>query len=668
MTRHKIKITPILLAVLLGACGCAGRTSTESTTTAASEPTTTTTAPIVSNGGSEAGFLPNDAWVTTETTQESVTTKSSSETPTTTPVTTTTTAQTAAAEPTTASADTAKSYYDGTITLNNNSINIKGTGLISKENTVTITAGGTYCISGTLNNGQLIIDAADNKKVTLVMNNAHITNEAACIEVLNTKKLVVMLEAGTANSLTSTGNLSDETVDANAAFYSKEDLTFEGAGILTVNSTHNGISSNDTLDIKGGTFIINADNNGLKGKDNIDIADADITIVSGNDGIKADNTEVTEDTLPGYILISSGNIKITSEGDGMHAAGTLTIENGTLDITSGGGSSNASKKSQNNKNFWGSTSSAADDSSSNSSYKALKASGDIIINGGTVTIDSADDAIHGNANLTINNGTFTISTGDDGMHADTNLVMNGGHVTINKSYEGIEAADITINGGYIWLTANDDGFNAAGGNDSSQSGGMFGGDRFNPMSATKNSLTFNDGYIYVNAAGDGIDSNGNITMTGGTLIVNGPTNSGNGTLDFGGSFNITGGSLIGAGSSGMLQTPGSASTVNSVSIVFTGTQTANSVIRITDEAGNEILTYSSPKTVQALLVTSPLLEKGKTYKIYTNGTYTGGTAVNGVYSGGTYSGTEYDTFTVSGAVTSVGKSSGGFGGGGMRPR
>lgn len=639
MTRYKIKLTPILLALLVSLCsGCRSENNSDisdNTTTIATAvpPQTTTTADDAATGSTTS--------VSSETTTFEV-----------------------LAEP----VDTSELTYDGSISLNGDSISYKGNGLTKDNTTLTITKGGTYYITGTLNNGQLIVNASDDKKVTLVMDNASITNDAACIEVINTKKLIIILEDNSNNSLTCTGNLSDENVDANAALYSKEDLTFKGTGTLSVSSTHNGITSKDELKIKGGTFIINAKNNGIKGKDCVEVTDADINITAGNDGIKSDNTDVSEDKPAGYVTVTSGNINIISDGDGIQAEGTLTIDNGTFNITAGGGSANASKKSE---SFWGFRgNSSASYSSDTVSCKAIKASGEIVINGGMITIDSADDAVHSNTNLTINNGRFTISTGDDGMHADTNLTINDGYISINKSYEGIEASDITVNGGTIYVTSSDDGFNAAGGTDNSQSGGMFGGDRFNPMSSSSNnSLTFNGGYIYVNAQGDGLDSNGNIYMTGGTVIVNGPTDSGNGSLDFDKNFNMTGGTLIAAGSSGMLQTPDSTSTVNTVSIVFTGTQKANSVIQITDEDGKEIITYSSPKTTQAFLFSSNLLEKGKTYKIYTNGTYTGGTETDGVYTGGTYTGTEYDSFTVSGSVTSVGRGNGfgggGFGGGGF---
>lgn len=549
--------------------------------------------------------------------------------------------------------------YTGKITLNGSSITSTGQNISVNDKTVTITAGGTYYISGTLENGQLVIDASDNKKVSVVLDNVSISNASdACINVLNTKKLNVMLADGSVNTLTCTGPIDGETVSADAALYSKEDLIFSGNGTLIINSSGNGITSKDTLTIQGGSFDITAANNGIKGKDSVEIADAVITIVSENDGIKSTNTE---DTSLGFVTITSGIITITSTGDGIQAETKLLISDGTINITAGGGNKNAAKASSQVFGRFTTQTTTDDDTVS---CKGIKAASDITISGGLVTIDSADDAVHSNDTVTINAGTLVLATGDDGIHADNELTINGGSINVTTCYEGLEGAAIVINDGYILLNASDDGINAAGGTDSSQSNGLFGGDNFRPGTAGNQSLTINGGYIYLSAAGDGLDSNGNIYMTGGTVIVNGPTSDGDGALDYDGTFTLTGGSLIASGSSGMLQTPGNSSTVNTVSIVFTSAQAANSVVQITDSKGNVILTYSSPKTFKSLVVSTELFETGETYTVYTNGSYSGGASVNGVYSGGTYSGTEYTTFTVSGVITSVG-TAGGFGGGQM---
>lgn len=577
-----------------------------------------------------------------------------------------------------ANVDISDSEYTGKLTLNGSSISSSGKNITVNGTTATITAGGTYYLTGKLTEGRIIIDASDNKKVTLVFDNFEISNSSApCIHALNTKKLYIILEENSVNTINCTAVLDGETTETDAAFYSKEDLVLNGNGKLKIISASNGITSNDSLEIYGGTYDITAGNNGLKGKDNVYIENCNITITAENDGIKSTNAD---DTTLGYVAIASGNINITASGDGIQAETNAFISDGTLSIVSGGGSANASKASQGQQfnPFWGQMGGTTQ-TTDETSCKGIKAGVDITIDAGTINIDSADDALHSNTNMTINGGTFTLASGDDGMHSDTLLAINDGTVNITKSYEGIESADIIFNGGYISIMASDDGINAAGGNDDSQAGGMWGGDRFNPMGeAGDQSVTINGGYIYMNASGDGLDSNGNINMNGGTVIVNGPTNSGNGALDYGGTFSYNGGSMIVSGSSGMLQTPtASSSSAKSICIAFTSTIAADSVIKIEDENSNEILAYASPKAYNALVVGSSLFEEGKTYKIYTNGTYIGGTETNGVYSGGTYTGTEYASITISGVVTTYGSGGGmmpggmgpggDFGGGGMRP-
>ena len=156
-------------------------------------------------------------------------------------------------------------------------------------------------------------------------------------------------------------------------------------------------------------------------------------------------------------------------------------------------------------------------------------------------------------------------------------------------------------------------------------------------------------------------------MKSGTVIVNGPENSGNGALDYDGKFEISGGLLIAAGSSGMAQSPSETSTQNSIN-VFTSIS-ANTLLHIEDESGKELITFAPSKTVGSIVISSPNIKTGTTYKLYTGGESTGN-ATDGLYLDGSYSGgTEGDSFTVSSMVTNVGQSSGGFGGpgGGRMP-
>jgi hypothetical protein len=169
-------------------------------------------------------------------------------------------------------------------------------------------------------------------------------------------------------------------------------------------------------------------------------------------------------------------------------------------------------------------------------------------------------------------------------------------------------------------------------------------------------LYINGGYVYVNAAGDGIDVNGSITMTAGTVLVNGPTENNNAAFDYDGACIVNGGFLVAVGSSGMAQAPGTSSGQYSLKLNFTSTQSANTVVHIQSSNGADILTFVPVKTYTSVVICSPGLTNGSSYTVYTGGSSTG-TLKDGLYTGGTYTaGTQYTTFTVSGKVTSIGSS------------
>ena len=269
---------------------------------------------------------------------------------------------------------------------------------------------------------------------------------------------------------------------------------------------------------------------------------------------------------------------------------------------------------------------------------------------------------------------MTLSSSDDGIHADNTLVISGGTIDIAKCYEGLEATAISIDGGAISITASDDGINAADGSSSSEGGpGMRGGPDMGENSGSNCSLTINGGTVYVNAGGDGIDSNGYIVMTGGALVVDGPTDNGNGGLDYNNYFTMTAGYLAVAGSSGMAQNISDSSTQCGALVAVSG-GTAGTPVTVADADGNVIISFTPAKSYNALNISTPDMKTGTTYTIYQNGTLTGSTQiVKDCYTGGTIDGgTELTTFEQSSTVTNSGISgNGGMGGGpgmgGQRP-
>jgi hypothetical protein len=240
---------------------------------------------------------------------------------------------------------------------------------------------------------------------------------------------------------------------------------------------------------------------------------------------------------------------------------------------------------------------------------------------------------------------LTISAGDDAIHAETSITINAGTLNISKSYEGFESASIIINDGTVNLAATDDGFNGT-------KGLQAGGTESNDGSI----VAINGGNVSVNTTtGDGIDSNGSFSMTGGSLIVHGPSSSPEVAFDINGSFTVSGGFLIGAGpnSGNMIQSPSTSSGQYSLKITSSSSLTASSLFHIQDDQGNDIVTFKLVRAAYYIVFSSPALASGGSYSIYTGGTTTG-MYVNGVYSGGTYSGgTLKKTFSVSSKLTTV---------------
>jgi hypothetical protein len=505
------------------------------------------------------------------------------------------------------------------IELNGNSITVNATGFSTVDgSTVTITSAGTYRISGSLTDGQIIVDTDDKETVRLILNGVDVgCSTSSPIYIVDAKKVIIILEENTKNYVKdgATYVYDDTTEDEpNAAIFSKSDLTIFGDGLLNVDGNCNdGIASKDGLIIKSGTIIVNSVDDGIRGKDYLIIKSGEITVNSEGDGMKSDNAN---DASAGYISVEDGVITITSGGDAIQAATDVTITGGEIIIASGGGSSTTLY--------------------SDISAKGIKANVSVTIDDGTITANSADDAIHSNDKITINGGSFIISTGDDGFHADSSLIINDGDITISKSYEGLESATITINNGRIHIMSSDDGINVVGGNDAS------GFDRGPGMPPGQDPFTYSSdyylhiygGYIYVDAMGDGIDVNGVVEMTAGTLIINGPVANDNGALDFG-SFKITGGFLLAVGSSGMAQAPSSTSAQSSVLLNLRYSIQAGTLVTIQSSDGTILFSFAPTKAFSSIAFSSPTLESGSTYSVYSGGSITG-TATDGLYTGGTY--------------------------------
>ncbi len=430
------------------------------------------------------------------------------------------------------------------ITLNGDSAEASGSGVAVNGTTITISEAGTYVFTGSLSDGQIIVDAADSDKVQIVLNGADITNDDnACILVKSADKVFVTLVQGTENTLSDTGSEYVQTEDlsnVDGVIFSKSDITFNGTGTLNINAGYaNGIVGKDDVKFTGGTYNITATGNAIEGKDSVRIKDGTFNLTSG------------------------------SEKDGIH---------------------------------------------------------------------SGNDEEAGKGYIYIEGGDITISAEDDGIHAATVLYIAGGNINVVKSYEGIEGDSIDILGGSISVTASDDGFNASTSTsqDSFGFGNMGGG-----MDYDENAyIHIYGGEIYVNAAGDGIDSNGDLYVDGGYVVVEGPENDGNGPLDKGGTAYISVGTVIAVGSSGMAETFSSDSEQYSILYGFESTLSAGTVITISDSSGSELLNFTLTKTASSIVFSSSDISEGE---------YT-------ITAGDTT-----DTISVSDKSTTAGNATGGMG-------
>lgn len=500
--------------------------------------------------------------------------------------------------------------------------------------TVTIADEGAYILTGALGDGTIIVSADKTDKVRLVLDGATVASaSSAAIYVSQADKVFVTLAPDSVNTLSNGGGFSaigDDNVDA--VIFSKDDITLNGSGSLTISSpSGHGIVSKDELRIVGGAYTITAASHGMEAKDGVCVSGATLSIASGKDGIHAENAD---DAAQGFVYISGGTFDITAQGDGISAAARMQLDGGDFVIAAGGGSANASQKASEGwggfpgggggRGGFGAHGGRPDESApgtaeasetDDTSAKGVKAAGSLLIQGGSLAIDSADDAVHSNASVTVSGGTFDISTGDDGIHADDTLSVTGGKISISQSYEGLEALHIDISGGEISLVASDDGLNAAGGVDESGFGGFRKGDRFGGMGggSSDGSIVISGGSLDITSSGDGIDANGTLTISGGYTVVCGPTQGDTATLDYDVSAAITGGTFIGTGSSMMAQT--FSDSAQGVIAVRISERQAGTAITLTDADGNMLLTQTPELPYVVIILSSPELVKGNQYTL-----------------------------------------------------
>ena len=415
------------------------------------------------------------------------------------------------------------------VTLTDSSATTKGkyTGYEIDGTDVSITAAGTYVFSGDCDNGSITVKKGVTG-VTIVLNGLTLTNDdSAAITLNKTAEASLIAAAGTTNTVADTEGSNDE----NAAVKVKSGaaLAIGGTGTLTVDgNAKNGIkgAADAVITVAEVKLNINAADDGLSCDDELNITGGTLSITAGGDAVKASpdtgDTENPDTTSLGNVTISGGTLTLNATEDGIQADGDLTISGGTFHVKTNGGHTTA----------------LTDDSASCKGFKAGKT---LTVTGGTLTVDSADDALHANTDVTISGGTLTLATGDDGVHADNDLVIgtkgasstSTPRINITASYEGLEGTTVTVYSGDIDVVASDDGVNAANSTLGERS--------------DKYAINIAGGDLYIDAGSDGLDSNNDINITGGKVEVYGADAMMDAAIDYDGTFTLSGGTLFGAG-------------------------------------------------------------------------------------------------------------------------
>lgn len=424
------------------------------------------------------------------------------------------------------------------IILNDSLTEINGTGASFSKNTVTISEEGTYVVSGTLTDGQIIVNDANKTKIKIIFNGVSVTSSTESpLCVLSADKVYITLADGTVNTVSDSSTKTNTEYDA--AIYSADDITINGTGTLNVIGKYKmGIHSKNDVKICGAVLNVDSSasaNSGhaILGKDLVAICDAKLNLKSGNDGIQSDNSEEAD---RGNVIIENSKLTITSSNDGIQAENALQISGGLFDITT-------TQKGDGIKAGETVFIDGEPNMKINSSADGIKTKfeyldsekGNIQIMNGTFDITSADDgiqalsetvdAVQKNASLLIFNGEFKIAASGDGIKATKQIQIADGIYTINASNDAIQAEnanDTTVGAIYIQngtfnLTSVCDGIQAyavlsiSGGNFNIKTTGSTSTNSSKALKAT-DSLNISGGSFSINSTDDGVHSNNSVII------------------------------------------------------------------------------------------------------------------------------------------------------------
>lgn len=496
--------------------------------------------------------------------------------------------------------DEDESWKDNKVSVDMSTLSVSGDGASVSDNTLTISKGGVYTLSGKNSDASIVISTDD--KVKLKLNGVDITSSgASVIYVENADKLYIDTEGGTDNSLVS-------TAADTAAIRSKDNLKIKGGGTLNITSADNGIKCSDNLKIEGGNINIDAKSDGINVNDTFEMTD--------------------------------GNLKITAVGDGIDSSSIANISGGTIDITTNGTPTETSQTEQSSdeqnrpKTPFGESSSVEFETSS----KGIKADWMIKLSGGKINVNSADHAIHCTSDIETDGANLTLASQyKKGISAHGSITIDGADTSIDvtKSTEGIEGkTKLTINNGNIKINSTDDGLNAGTSTEMQPPQGGFGDergqkDRRQPQDGqqppqdgfsgqnNKDVIIINGGNIEVTGRDDAIDVNGNLVINGGTIKLANPVGTVTGpfaALDADGNITIADGATLIAAVSGA-QANSLGITQNSIIGYAESELAAETTVSLKDDNGNTIIIYAPQEKFSAVYITSPSIEIGKNYTL-----------------------------------------------------
>lgn len=500
-------------------------------------------------------------------------------------------------------------------------------GVTVEDGTLTITKAGTYKLSGEYQ-GQIKVETADSDAVRLVLDNANITNSSgAALNVVNADEVILYSASGTTNTISDGADYTATGEDdPDAVVYSKADLTIAGEGTLKVNGNHeDGIHTSDGLVIASGTLEVNAANTGIKGKDYVDILGGTITVTAQQDGIKSTNDT---DEGQGWTRLSNGTVTVNAGDDGFKASrvveisgGSLTVEQsdegieaqyinvsgGDVNVTSADDGMNASLKTSDSESTDSSanTSDAANQQQNNQQQGSLP---------GEQQNGTSNQQQQGTGQPPAMSGTSqdgTSQNGTTGTGQQQNNTQNQSNQNMGQppAMPGGNAQDGTSQNGTTGTGQQGMGQPPQGG----MPGG--GGGTFEVVDAA---INVSGGNITVNAEGDGIDSNGVTTLSGGTLIVNGPSQGGNAALDTNGDLLLNGATVLSGSTADMFEAPSTNSTSGYLKLTNSSGFEQGSTVQVADSSGKVVANYKVTKSnVQLVLVSSSSIVKGQSYTVYT---------------------------------------------------